>query len=161
MTARGQLAVRRARHQDWPAVEVLLREIDALHAALAPAYFRIGARAELEWRRLLDDATAAAFVADDGTGEGPLGLLSLRVYDTPAEPTMVAHRRAHLETLVVARRARRRGIGRRLVAAAGDWARAQGAVEMVLTTWTGNAEADAFYERLGYRVLSRAWHAKI
>ncbi len=74
---------------------------------------------------------------------------------------MVPRRRAHLETLVVAAAARRRGLGRRLVTAAGDWARAQGAVEMVLTTWAGNTAADAFYERLGYRVLSRVLHAPL
>jgi ribosomal protein S18 acetylase RimI-like enzyme len=41
------------------------------------------------------------------------------------------------------------------------WARACGAEEMVLTTWTGNAEAEAFYQRLGYRVLSRVFHAPL
>jgi ribosomal protein S18 acetylase RimI-like enzyme len=154
------LAVRRARHEDWPGVEALLREVDQLHAALAPAYFRTGARAEVEWRQLLGDATAAAWVTADGA-RATLGFLSLRIYETPHDPTMVPRRRAHLETLVVAPRVRRRGIGRRLVAAASDWAREQGAVEMVLTTWTGNAAADAFYERLGYRVLSRVLHAPL
>jgi ribosomal protein S18 acetylase RimI-like enzyme len=154
------VAVRRARHEDWLGVEPLLREVDTLHAELAPGYFRTGARAEIEWRRLLGDATAAAWVVPDGAA-GTLGFLSLRIYETPPEPTMVPRRRAHLETLVVATRARRQGIGRRLVAAAADWARRQGAVEMVLTTWAGNAAADAFYERLGYRVLSRVLHAVI
>jgi ribosomal protein S18 acetylase RimI-like enzyme len=32
---------------------------------------------------------------------------------------------------------------------------------MVLTTWAGNAAADAFYERLGYRVLSRVLHTPL
>jgi predicted GNAT family acetyltransferase len=32
---------------------------------------------------------------------------------------------------------------------------------MVLTTWVGNSEADAIYERLGYRVLSRVLHARL
>jgi ribosomal protein S18 acetylase RimI-like enzyme len=32
---------------------------------------------------------------------------------------------------------------------------------MVLTTWAGNAAADAFYERLGYQVLSRVLHMSI
>ena len=36
-----------------------------------------------------------------------------------------------------------------------------GAVEVVLTTWVGNDEAEAFYERLGYRVLSRVLYAPI
>ncbi|HEY4392871.1 MAG TPA: GNAT family N-acetyltransferase [Polyangia bacterium] len=153
------VAVRRAGREDWPGVEALLREVDELHAALAPAYFRTGARAEIEWRRLLGEPTAAAWVACDGAATQ--GLLALRLYETPTDPTMVPRRRAHLETLVVATRARRRGIGRRLVATAAEWARASGAVEMVLTTWAGNAAADAFYERLGYRVLSRVLHAPL
>jgi len=153
------VTVRRARQEDWSGVESLLREVDELHAELAPAYFRAGARAEVEWRRLLGEATAAAWVAT--AGAETLGLLALRLYETPPDPTMVARRRAHLETLVVARGARRRGIGRRLVAAAAAWARARGAVEMLLTTWAGNAAADAFYERLGYRVLSRVLHAPL
>ena len=94
-------------------------------------------------------------------GTAPVGFLSLRVYDTPADPTMVPRRRGHLETLVVNARQRRRGIGRSLLATAADWARARGATEMVLTTWVGNTEADAFYERLGYRVLSRVLHARL
>jgi ribosomal protein S18 acetylase RimI-like enzyme len=155
-----EVAIRRARHDDWSGVESLLREVDELHAELAPAYFRSGARAAVEWRRLLGDATAAAWVAADGAA-GALGFLAVRIYETPPDPTMVPRRRAHLETLVVATRARRRGIGRRLVTTAADWARAQGAVEMVLTAWAGNAAADAFYERLGYRVLSRVLHARL
>lgn len=159
MSGKGEARVRRAHPEDWPAVAALLREVDELHAALAPAYFRAGGRAEAEWRRLLSDPTAAALVAT--AGAGPLGFLAVRLYETPPEPTMVPRRRAHLETLVVAAGARRRGLGRQLVAAAADWARGQRAVEMVLTTWAGNAAADAFYERLGYRVLSRVLHARL
>jgi ribosomal protein S18 acetylase RimI-like enzyme len=47
------------------------------------------------------------------------------------------------------------------MAAATEWAKAQRAAEMVLTTWAGNAAAEAFYERLGYRVLSRVLHAPL
>ena len=162
MSPRGQVAVRPARPEDWPAVQSLLRELDELHAELVPEYFRPATRTESEWRHLLGDAAALALVAlDEGKGTAPVGFLSLRVYDTPADPTMVPRRRGHLETLVVNARQRRRGIGRRLLATAADWARARGATEMVLTTWIGNDEADAFYERLGYRVLSRVLHARL
>ena len=74
---------------------------------------------------------------------------------------MVPRRRAHVETLVVGRKHRRRGIGRRLMEAAAAWARGHGAVEVVLTTWVGNDDAEAFYERLGYRELSRVLHAPL
>ena len=160
MSPRGQVAVRAARPEDWLAVQSLLRELDELHAELVPAYFRPATRTERDWRTLLGDSTALVLVALDDV-ERPVGFLSLRVYDTPADPTMVPRRRGHVETLVVSASQRRRGIGRRLLAAAADWARARGATEMVLTTWVGNAEADAFYEKLGYRVLSRVLHAQL
>jgi ribosomal protein S18 acetylase RimI-like enzyme len=160
-TSDRAVAVRPARQQDWPAVQLLLGEIDELHAALAPGYFRVGARSGGEFRQLLGDATALALVATGADRARLSGFLSVRIYDTPADPTMLPRRRAHVETLIVAASQRRRGIGRRLLAEATDWARRQGAVEIVLTTWAGNAAADAFYERLGYRLLSRVLHAPL
>lgn len=154
--------IRPARYDDWPSISLLLCEIDDLHAALAPQYFRAATRAESEWRRVLADPTAAVLVAATGPSAAlPLGFITVRVYDTPADPAMVPRRRGHVETLVVDADHRRRGIGRRLLAEATDWARGQGAVELVLTTWSGNSGADAFYERLGYQVLSRVLHRGI
>lgn len=155
------VTLRRGRHEDWPGVQALLREIDDLHAALAPSFFRAAPRAELEWRRLLSDAHGAAFLALEPSAQPMIGVVLVRVYDTPAEPSMQRRRRGHVETLVVTAKRRRHGIGRRLLVSASDWARGQGAVEMVLTTWEGNEAADAFYQRLGYRVLSRILHAPL
>lgn len=80
----------------------------------------------------------------------------VRIYDTPADPSMLPRRRAHVEALVVDRHHRRNGIGTTLMRAAAAWSRERGAAELVLTVWAGNAAAEAFYERLGYRVVSRA-----
>jgi ribosomal protein S18 acetylase RimI-like enzyme len=74
---------------------------------------------------------------------------------------MVPRRRLHVETLVVASKQRRHGIGRRMMSEAAQWGRSHGAVELVLTTWVGNREAAAFYERLGYRELSRVLTAPL
>ncbi|HVY39994.1 MAG TPA: GNAT family N-acetyltransferase [Polyangia bacterium] len=162
MTAAGEVTLRRGLQEDWPGVQALLREIDELHAGLAPTFFRSAPRAELEWRRLLGDAHGAAIVAAEGpAAPAVLGLVAVRVYDTPPEPLMHPRRRGHVETLVVAAPHRRRGIGSRLLAAASEWARARGATEMVLTAWSGNDDADAFYERHGYRVLSRVLYAAL
>jgi ribosomal protein S18 acetylase RimI-like enzyme len=136
-------------------------EIDRLHARIAPDYFRTAERADDEWRRLLDDGAGAVFVAEGEGGAGVAGVVVVKLYDTPASSLMVPRRRGHVETLVVAAGQRRRGIGRRLMDEAVAWARACGAAEMVLTTWSGNSDAEAFYERLGYRVLSRVFHAPL
>lgn len=61
---------------------------------------------------------------------------------------------AHIEQVSVSRSHQGRGLGRRLVERAEDWARAQGHDRVTLTTFTGvswNAPYDA---RLGYRVLA-------
>lgn len=154
MTAAAKIRVRRARLEDGPAAAALWREIDDLHAALAPGYFCAGARAESEWRALLEDGTALVLVAE-ARPAGLAGLVVARIYDTPESPTMVPRRRGHVESLVVAAGQRRRGLGRRLMDETAAWARAAGAVELVLTIWEGNADAEAFYARLGYRPLSR------
>jgi ribosomal protein S18 acetylase RimI-like enzyme len=160
-TIPAAVSVRRARRGDWPAARALLNEIDELHAQIAPDYFQRGARLQQDWLRLLDDPHAAAFVVELAPAGEVAGVLIARVYDTPADPAMVPRRRGHVETLVVATPHRRRGIGRLLMKEAAVWARAKGAVEVVLTSWAGNRQADAFYERLGYRVLSRVLHTRI
>jgi ribosomal protein S18 acetylase RimI-like enzyme len=163
MTSGGASAVtvRRARREDWPAVRGLLREVDDLHATLAPAYFRAAPRGDAEWARLTAEAHGAVFLAERGAGAGAVAVLVARIYDTPDDPMMVRRRRLHIETVVVGRQHRRQGIGRRLMDEGVAWARGHGAVEVVLTTWTGNDEAEAFYRRLGYRDLSRVLYAPI
>jgi len=153
--------IRRARHGDRGAVCDLWRELDALHAALAPAYFRATARGEHDWRQLLDAPDGAVFVAAPDPGGAVCGAVSVRIYDTPPDPAMVPRRRGHVEMLVVSRAQRRRGLGRALMAEAAAWARAQRAAEIVLTVWAGNADAEAFYARLGYRVLSSVLHTAL
>ena len=160
--------IRRARHEAWEAVRSLWREIDQLHAELAPAYFRPTERARNEWRQLLTAPDAAVFVAEPtglpmSTSDrgGLAGAISVRLYDTPPDPAMIPRRRGHVEMLVVGSAYRRRGIGRGLMAEVALWARNEGAAELVLTVWAGNHDAEAFYERLGYRVLSSVLHAPL
>lgn len=165
MTAAAAICVRRARREDWPAARALLREIDDLHATIAPEYFRATARAEDEWLRLLEEDATAVFVGEHqsrmGDIVGPVAVLIARIYDTPENPAMVPRRRLHVETLVVAGKQRRNGIGRRMMFEVAQWGRGHGAVELVLTTWVGNRDAAAFYERLGYRELSRVLTAQL
>jgi ribosomal protein S18 acetylase RimI-like enzyme len=159
--AAAAIRVRRARRDDWPAARALFREIDDLHAAIAPEYFRATTRAEDEWLRLIEEDATAVFVGELVAQEGAVAALVARIYDTPDTPGMVPRRRLHVETLVVASSQRRHGIGRRMMGEAATWGRSHGAVEVVLTTWVGNGSAAAFYERLGYRELSRVLTASL
>lgn len=93
-------------------------------------------------------------VDEDETAGTINGALLARIYDTPADPQMVPQRRGYVDGLVVAAAHRRRGVGRRLMDGAAAWAKSQGGAQLVLTVWAGNEAARAFYQRLGYDVLS-------
>ena len=53
---------------------------------------------------------------------------------------------------------RQRGIGRKLLAAAEDWARSQGCVEIASDTWIDNEVSQRVHEALGYEVVDRCVH---
>jgi aminoglycoside 6'-N-acetyltransferase I len=64
----------------------------------------------------------------------------------------------YIEGWYVAENHRHRGIGRRLLAAAEDWARSQGCVEIASDTWVDNDLSQRVHEALGYEVVDRCVH---
>jgi aminoglycoside 6'-N-acetyltransferase I len=64
----------------------------------------------------------------------------------------------YIEGWYVAENHRHRGIGRRLLAAAEDWARSQGCVEMASDTWIDNDMSQRVHQALGYEVVDRCVH---
>jgi aminoglycoside 6'-N-acetyltransferase I len=63
-----------------------------------------------------------------------------------------------LEGWYVAAPHRHQGVGRRLVAAAEQWARDLGCVEMASDTWIDNELSQRAHEALGYAVVDRCVH---
>jgi len=104
------------------------------------------ARAEVVAHRLarLLTSRAVAYVAEGGGDV--LGLCTAHLFDVIHEDPPVVM----LSVLVVAGRARRRGVGRRLMDEAERWARASGTGRVVIASGLARADAHAFYESLGY-----------
>lgn len=150
------MTVRPAQADDLDALGELLRIVDDLHAELLPTYFRKvrgrgNRRDTLE--RVLKSHDEVMLVVDEGAGA--VGLIHVQIYDTPPVPIMVPRRRAHIDNIVVAEGARRRGYGAALVDAATRWARERGASEILLTVWTGNEAAERFYARLDFQRVNQ------
>lgn len=61
---------------------------------------------------------------------------------------------ADIHTLAVAEKARRKGVGRRIMAELENWAIGRQASEIFLEMRTTNLEAKPLYESLGYEVIS-------
>jgi len=64
----------------------------------------------------------------------------------------------YVEGWYVAEEYRHKGIGKNLLAAAEDWARNQGCVEMASDTWIDNQISQRVHEALGYEVVDRCVH---
>lgn len=64
----------------------------------------------------------------------------------------------YVEGWYVAESQRHMGVGRKLLAAAEDWARSQGCVEMASDTWIDNEVSQRVHEALGYEVVDRCVH---
>ena len=78
--------------------------------------------------------------------------VGLRSHADGCDPS---HAVGYVEDWYVAKNYRRRGIGRKLLAAAEDWARAQGCVEMASDALVGNEVSHRAHEALGYAEVDR------
>jgi GNAT superfamily N-acetyltransferase len=94
---------------------------------------------------MLNLPQCALFVAEDDAGR-VVGMLTI------SHRWTLWHRGpcALIEELVVDEEARGQGLGRALIQAAIDWAQAEGCSEIEVSTEEDNADAQAFYRRLGF-----------
>ncbi|MGH7508932.1 MAG: aminoglycoside 6'-N-acetyltransferase [Gemmatimonadales bacterium] len=90
---------------------------------------------------------AAVLLAGDGAGR-TIGVAELSI--RPYAEGCLTSRVAYLEGWYVVPEARRRGVGRALVAAAEEWARGQGCTELASDTQLDNARSVAAHLALGF-----------
>ena len=64
----------------------------------------------------------------------------------------------YVEGWYVAENHRHKGVGKKLRAAAEDWARSQGCIEIASDTWIDNEVSQRVHEALGYEVVDRCVH---
>jgi diamine N-acetyltransferase len=153
---RRRVLVREATPRDLVAAAKIVEELDAHHARLQPEFFQAaphGVRARLEPAVASPDQLL--LVAEARGGDGIVGLVHVRLFDTPSDPLLAQRRRGYVELLAVTRENRRTGIGRVLMQAASEWCRRRGATQILLTIWEGNDDALAFYRSLGLRPVSQ------
>lgn len=102
---------------------------------------------------MLSDADRYAVLVcedPDGTFKG-FAELSLREWAEGCRSSPVAY----LEGWFVAAEARGQGIGRTLLEAAEDWARARGCTEIGSDTDLGNEASEAAHLKLGFEIAAR------
>jgi GNAT superfamily N-acetyltransferase len=101
--------------------------------------------------RFSTDSNAGAFV---GMRDGDvIGLVTVHLRYTLNHEAPIAQ----LSLLIVDKAVRTRGVGRALVTAVEQWAKARGAKKVVVTTALDRDGAHAFYEKVGYAHTGRRY----
>lgn len=135
------VSVRRAGRDDLGRVLALYRLLAGPYAAAGRAVTELEA-----WRALTDDRRQHLLVAEaGGLIVGTATVIVIANIGHGGKPW------AAVENVVVAGEYRGRGVGTRLMAAAGDVARRLGCYKLVLSSNAARAEAHEFYRRLGWR----------
>lgn len=155
------VTVRPARRDDYPAIAAVGAELQALHAAGRPDIFRLGVPPFPEeiFAAYAEEEPPTVYVAEQHGAENDVrrvvGYVLLAVRTSP--PYEMLHRRviASVEQIGVLVSARGCGAGRALMARAQAWARARGADVLQLRVHEFNADALAFYARVGMGTESR------
>jgi ribosomal protein S18 acetylase RimI-like enzyme len=144
--------VRLAQPQDLAAVTRLMAAFrDHLHLA-APSDAEVATGVE----RLLGDPETEFLLASAGDGADPAGVAQLRF----RYGIWRAGGDCLLEDLYVEERARGAGLGRALVAATLDRARARGCRRVELDVNEANATAQRLYESFGFSSTSNSYGAR-
>lgn len=146
------LTIRAATPADAAAILRVYMESAMHHRELAPDRYLIPAEPEiLERYGEPPTAHSTTLVAIDN-GE-IVGFVEARL-QPPVDPMHRPTLFCHILEIAVSADRRSEGIGRALMSAITDWARAAGAEFLSLEYLASNVRAAAFYERLGFRAAS-------
>jgi ribosomal protein S18 acetylase RimI-like enzyme len=166
-TRSGTVAIRPANNGDVEALCEIYYDFHEFHVRGVPTHLcSLGDRERWD-RSDLRGALEAILQGDDSelfvaqAASRLAGLVEIYLRQDPEEVTLVPHRYAELQSLMVLPAFRRRGVGTRLVEAARRWARENGAAEIRLGVWEFNEAAREFYEALGFRTLKRRMVAEL
>jgi ribosomal protein S18 acetylase RimI-like enzyme len=150
------ISIRKATADDYNTLCELFDEIDAFHRDNLPHIFQKpnGAVREQDYYAgLIADENVVMLVAEAGVKL--VGFVHAIVRDTPVMPVFVPRHYAIVDGIVVKSGFRNRGIGKMLMDKMQEWAIAKGATSVELNVYEFNRTAISFYEKLGYRTLSR------
>jgi ribosomal protein S18 acetylase RimI-like enzyme len=156
------LRIRPATLKDYDGLSEVFREADLLHSTALPGLFRPvpgPARSREYVAEIINSENSVVFVAEQ---DGKLvGAVHAEVHEAPTIPVVTPRRFAVIDTLVVTKPHRRKGVGTALAGEVGRWASQKSVSSIELTVYEFNRAALAFYQKLGYRTASRRFRKSL
>ncbi|MEQ8172481.1 MAG: GNAT family N-acetyltransferase [Candidatus Eremiobacterota bacterium] len=148
--------IRPATKEDYRGICDVFTELDSVHHELLPEVYRESqgpARSEEYIFSIIDNEEAAIFVAE--SDKEIIGLVHIYIQETPPLPIVVPQRYSMIDNLIVKSKFRHSDAGRILIEKAHEWSSDKGVKQVALVIWEFNRGAIEFYEKIGYRTVSR------
>jgi GNAT superfamily N-acetyltransferase len=151
-------SIRRATRGDVDVLVGLYREFHEFHVKGVPDRLKSPDEYDTDDLRsklvdIMEAEDSSIFVAElDGQ---VIGLAEVYIKEDESNPYRVSYKYAHLQSIMVSERYRRRDIGRQLLRTVEKWSKEKGGAEVRLNIWEFNSGPLRFYEKEGYRTLRR------
>jgi ribosomal protein S18 acetylase RimI-like enzyme len=136
---------------DFAELCQLLDELDDHHVRILPEVFQPfndPPRQRDRLARFIEEDDAELFVAESSAEI--VGLVTVRISETPNAPMFRPDRRACIDDLVVRRDSRGQGIGKRLLARVSEWTRSRKLQWIDINVWNANAVGASFFKTNGF-----------
>lgn len=147
----GPAVIRRASEVDAAALSSIHDEIQAIHAAALPEWFKPPGPPQITPQMIAAASAEPAtymLVADiDGI---PVGYAYAKVLDRPETQLSPSYRMLFITEIGVRATHRRRGVGRALIEAVRSAATDSGIEFVALDVWAFNSAAHAFFRHCGF-----------
>lgn len=143
--------IRTATMDDFAELCQLLHELDDHHVRILPDVFQPFDDPKRQGNRLarfLEEDDAELFVAESSTGI--VGLVTVRISETPDAPMFRPDRRACIDDLVVRNESRGQGIGKQLLARVSEWTRSRKLQWIDINVWHANTAGASFFKANGF-----------
>jgi ribosomal protein S18 acetylase RimI-like enzyme len=149
------VTIRLATLEDYPGFFSVAQETHEYHVALLPNVFRsVELAVPHDYFAQMVTGKESCILLAERAG-AIVGYATLQLHHATRD-NMVPHTVAEVGNFGVSATHRRTGVGRLLLAACRERAKAMGARDLNLSCWEENQEAMRFYEDMGMRV-SRRW----
>ena len=145
--------IRRASNKDIDRLNVMLYQVQQLHADGRPDIFKSGAKKYTteELKAIIaDDMTPIYVYEEDGTVMG----YAFCIYQiTPESEQLHARKTLYIDDLCVDEPYRKKHIGKKLYHYVLDVAKENGCDSVTLNVWRVNPSAEKFYQKMGMEPL--------
>ena len=125
-------------------------EVQNLHVGFEPEIFKLPDREEIKrfFSAALQDKNREIFICCDE--QQPVGIISIQIGGHEGHAFCYAQKWIYIDQIGVTKEFRGKGVGKKLIEAAKDYAKNHNINRIILNVWSVNENAKLFFRRQGF-----------